>query len=347
MKILEMNLKKGFVKVVPETFDDLWHLYNIIERGDRVGAMSARREETGRDRIRQERGEKRRMWLEVEAQDIEFSEFSDRLRVGGPIREGPDDVGGHHTLNLEKGMEVSITKEDWKDHQIQLIKEAVEATARPLLTFISIDDEEATLATLHHHGVKWVATVHSRLPGKDQGGRERAKEEYFGDVLATLAQVKKEGPVVICGPGFTRDEFVRWGKERRPELFEGCTVEGTSQAGMPGIYEMMKRDIVSRVIAATRVAQETAAVEQLLTEVARDGPATYGLKEVETALEAGAVLRLLVTDELMRSGRADRLFELAKRTGAEYMVVSTAHDSGRKLASLGGAGALLRYRIPS
>jgi stalled ribosome rescue protein Dom34 len=36
LKVLEMNLKKGFVKVVPETVDDFWHLYNVIYRDDRV-----------------------------------------------------------------------------------------------------------------------------------------------------------------------------------------------------------------------------------------------------------------------------------------------------------------------
>ncbi|MGQ9582883.1 MAG: mRNA surveillance protein pelota [Thermoplasmatota archaeon] len=344
MRVLYRDPRGFRLKLFIDNPDDLWHLYNILERGDRVGAMSSRREETGHDKLRQERGEKRRMWLEVEVQDVEFSEFSDRLRVGGPIREGPQDLGARHTLNIEAGMEVSITKAEWREHQIQILREAVEATARPILTFVSMDDEEALIATLHHHGVRCVSTIPSRLPGKDDGSRGRRKEEWFGEVLSALAQAKMEGPVVVCGPGFTREEFVRWGRERRPGLFEGCTVEGTGQSGMAGIYEMMKRGIVSRTISATRVGQETAAVEGLLTEIARSGPVAYGVDEVRRALEAGAVLRLLVTDEMMRSGRAEELFRMARGTGASYMVVSTAHEAGKRLAHLGGAGAILRYR---
>jgi protein pelota len=34
--IIEMRLKKGIVKVVPENLDDLWHLYNIIYKNDNV-----------------------------------------------------------------------------------------------------------------------------------------------------------------------------------------------------------------------------------------------------------------------------------------------------------------------
>lgn len=325
--------------------DDLWHLYNVIGKGDRVGALSARREETGADKLRQERGEKKKMWLEVEVAEVEFAEFSDRLRVSGVIREGPQDLGSFHTLNLTMDDEVSISKEDWKDHQIDIIRQAVDATLTPMLTFVSIDDEEATMATLHHHGVKWVATVPSNVSGKDYPGKGAGKEQFFGDVLAVLAQIKKDGPVIICGPGFARDEFFKFGKERRPELLASAHVEGTGQSGMTGIYEMMKRDIVSRLIAETRVGQETAQVEALLAEIAKDDKYGYGIEEVERALQQGAVVMLLVTDELMRKGKAEPLFRLAKRTNAKYMIISTAHEAGKRLAHLGGAGAILRYKM--
>jgi protein pelota len=114
---------------------------------------------------------------------------------------------------------------------------------------------------------------------------------------------------------------------------------------MTGIYEMMKRDIVSRLIAETRGGQETAQVEALLAEIGKDGNCAYGIDEVERALQLGAAVMLLVTDELMRKGKAEKLFRLAKRTGARYMIISTAHEAGKRLAHLGGAGALLRYKM--
>jgi protein pelota len=344
MRILYKDPKGHKLKLFVDTPDDLWHLYNVIEKGDRVGALSARREETGRDKIRQERGEKRKMWLELEVQEVEFADFSDRLRVSGPIREGPQDLGSFHTLNIETGIDVSIMKEDWKDHQIEIVREAVAATTKPLLTFVSIDDEEASLATLHHHGVKWVADIPAHVSGKDYETRGGGREQFFGDVLAMLGQVKKDGPVVLCGPGFTREEFLRFGRERRPELFESVHSEGTGQSGMTGIYEMMKRDIVSRVISESRVGQETAQVEALLEEIAKDGACAYGLDEVRGVLEKGAVVMLLVTDELMRKGMAEKLFRMAKKTNAKYMIISTAHEAGKRLGHLGGAGALLRYK---
>ena len=42
LKILETNLKKGFVKVVPDTMDDFWHLYNVIYKNDVVYSYTTR-----------------------------------------------------------------------------------------------------------------------------------------------------------------------------------------------------------------------------------------------------------------------------------------------------------------
>jgi protein pelota len=40
LKIVQKNLQQGFVKVVADTQDDLWHLYNVIYKGDEVYAMT-------------------------------------------------------------------------------------------------------------------------------------------------------------------------------------------------------------------------------------------------------------------------------------------------------------------
>jgi protein pelota len=42
MKVMKRGLKKGIVKVVPERLDDLWHLYNIVTKGDEVHARTTR-----------------------------------------------------------------------------------------------------------------------------------------------------------------------------------------------------------------------------------------------------------------------------------------------------------------
>ena len=90
---------------------------------------------------------------------------------------------------------------------------------------------------------------------------------------------------------------------------------------------------------------ETEVVEQFLVEISRNGLFSYGIDELKNALDAGAVLNLLVTNEFIRTPTCAVLLNKAKSTGSKVTVISTAHEAGKKLAGFGGAGAILRYKI--
>jgi len=65
LKILGKNLKKGFVKVIPETMDDLWHLYNVIYEKDEVYAFTTREVKPDGKYDRPGRGERISVFLGV------------------------------------------------------------------------------------------------------------------------------------------------------------------------------------------------------------------------------------------------------------------------------------------
>ncbi|MBI4416011.1 MAG: pelota family protein [Euryarchaeota archaeon] len=111
-----------------------------------------------------------------------------------------------------------------------------------------------------------------------------------------------------------------------------------------GIQEALKGGSGAKVLEESRVGLETGLVERLLEEIARDGKVAYG-PEVEVAAEAGAVETLLVTDLAVRTPEGERLMRTVDTARGNVVVVSTHHDAGKKLASLGGVAAFLRYRI--
>ena len=63
MRILGRDPGAGSMKVMPETDEDMWHLYNVLEAGDLLTASTTRREEKSADKIRAEKMEKKRMTL--------------------------------------------------------------------------------------------------------------------------------------------------------------------------------------------------------------------------------------------------------------------------------------------
>jgi len=58
LEIIEKNLHKGYIKLVPESVDDFWHLYNVINKGDEVYAYSSRAIKTDQEYSRPKSGER-------------------------------------------------------------------------------------------------------------------------------------------------------------------------------------------------------------------------------------------------------------------------------------------------
>jgi len=344
MKVLHQDRFKGEIKMQVEVADDLWHLYNILTPGDLVYASTYRREETRSDKIRAERGEKKRMTLGIRLEKVEFGEFDNRLRLLGVIEEGPQDVGAYHTLIMEEGEVLSIIKQQWRPSQLDRVQRAVEDSKKPCVIFIALDDDEATVAVLRQFGVKRLADIYSGGHGKMYATKEEG--DYFGEVIAKAKQAHSPGvPIIVLGPGFAKETLMARGREKDPEMFSKAFLYHTGQSGMNGIQELMRRGMGAEVLKDSRVAEETELVEKLLEQVGTDGLATYGPKEVREAVKAGAVEQLLILDTMVREKDVEALMRSVEDARGRVTVVSELHEGGKKLESLGGMAALLRYKI--
>jgi protein pelota len=353
VRILKKGPKGLELKLYIDNLNDLWYLYNLVEVDDLVFGLTFRRDERSDDKIRPERIEKKKVRLGVRVNKIEFHDFSDRLRVHGLIeRSSKSDIslGAHHTLNFVAGNDISIIKEsEWADHQLDQVHEAVKATKVPIITILAIEDDNATLAVLYQYGIQNVGNIPAHISGKQYESTKSSKDEkhqYFSEVLSQLKNTIDEGsPLIIIGPGFTKNEFEMFGKDKAPELFKNVTIFNTGQAGMTGVHEALKGNALKNVIQDLRVVQETELVERLFSEISKNGLFVYGPAEVEDALNRGAVEILLLTDVIVRTNQANKILELAKSTGCKPMIISTVHEAGKKLDGLGGVGGILRYKL--
>lgn len=347
MKVIFKDPKSGEIKLVPENLDDIWHLYNIIEEGDLVRAVTFRTAEGEKaDKLRAKKTEKKKMKLGIRVEKVAFHEFSNRLRIQGVITEGQQDLGSYHTFNIdaEEMQPLSILKDRWKLHQLQRIDEAVQQRTQPMLVFVSLDDDAATVALLYQSGVQQVAEIDAHRSGKMYESKETA-QEYYSEIFSVIKTVKKpESPLVVIGPGFAREHLIKIGKEKEPALFRDCITHATANAEMNGIHEALKVGIVEQITKENRVSKETQAVEKVLEEIKKDGLVTYGAKEVEEALSRGAAEKLLLSDVLVRSKNGERLLTLARNTHCDFMIINTMHEAGKKFEGIGGVAALLRFK---
>ncbi|MFT0898523.1 mRNA surveillance protein pelota [Candidatus Methanoprimaticola sp. MG2] len=346
MRILGEDPASGGIKVLIETDEDIWHLYNVIEVGDLVTASTTRREEKAADKLRAERAEKKRMTLGVRMEKIEFSEEDLRLKLLGTIETGPQDIGQHHTLILENGDSLTISKPHWRETQLERIKRAVADSKKPRIVFVSLDQDDATIAVLRQYGLKEVVSIRSGRSGKQYAEKPQV-DGYHAEIASKLEPlIEPNMPVVLLGPGFEKETLADDLKRMRPDLFGKTYVYHTGQCGMAGINELLKAGMGADVLRDSSVGSEIEAVERLMSEISKpEGLGTYGTEEVRNASLAGAVDLLLILDSKVREQDLDDVVRAVESQKGTVMVVSGQHDGGKSLASLGGMGAILRYKL--
>jgi len=342
-------LKHGKIKLVVETLDDLWHLQHLVEPNDIATAQTWRREREVGDKLRPERLKKRRVTLSIRVEEVEFHKHANRLRLLGTILRGPD-IGKHHSFSLEFGSALAITK-TWRPDHLNRIRVAVRASRRPRVLLVALEDVSAELALVRQYGLDEIGTISRAKVGKRYAvEREADTRKFFHELAAAMNDIiLREGVrvAIVAGPGFTKDAFVEFLREKYPELIPKIKRDNISSGGRSGLYEIVRRGLVEQVSHENRISFETSLIDRLMMEIAKGGLATYGEVEVKRAASLGAVEKLLVADELLRRNRAgvEEVLEQVRRTRGQVIVVSTEHDAGKQLLSLGGIAALLRFKV--
>lgn len=349
MRIVWKDLEEDRIKLQTENLNDLWHLQHLISPDDIVTSHTWRRPESENDKIRPERREKERVKLTVRVKEVEFQEFSNKLRVLGIIEKGPD-VGNHHTINIDTDSEFILTK-DWESDQLERLEEAKKASKRPTVLLVAADDETATFGLVRQYGLKELTEINSTTSGKMyDSDREASDSEYYGKVSSTINnffESRDIQSVIVAGPGVAKKEIQSVLEEKYPNVAERTHLGATSHTGRSGLNEIIRRGIVKRVSKKDRTSKETELIEKLMEEISTDGKGTYGIENVKKATESGAVDKLLVSDKVLREEREDvrPLMEEVRNKGGKVIVISSEHDSGKQFLRIGGLGALLRYKL--
>lgn len=356
MKIIEKNLPQGFVKVVPDSPDDLWHLYNVIYKGDEVYAFSSRAIKSNTETSRPKSAERVSAFMGVKVESVGWDKFLGKLRVHGLICHAPEIIpeGAHHTLSIALNQPLTIVKHEWPKHLLDRLSRASE-TEKPML-IISIDDEGFAIAETKQYGYETRVEQRTRLPGKqDADKRVEATKGYFRLALNSLDKLweQNHNPLVIIGAGFVKNDFVKYLSEECSEMNKAIVdVKSVNNGGTAGIDEALRSGVLLKAAHQLRIVNETETMEEVMKRLGKgEGTVTYGLESVENAVKMGAVEKLLIADTKIRDANEKQRLELeslmreAEKRNAKITVISTEHEAGAKLLSLGGIAGLLRYPL--
>lgn len=357
MKIIEKNLKKDYMKVIPETADDLWHLYNVILKNDTVYANTTREIKQDEKYGRPQRGQRVSVFLGLGVEEVAWDKFMGRLRVHGIIVEAPERVptGAHHTISIALNMALTIIKKKWARQQVERLEKASRVSEKPIV-IVSIDDENYAIGVTAQYGVNIKIEERIKLPGKlEAEKRSDAFKRYFDRVLICLRQVRGDSnyPVVIIGVGYVKNDFAQYIRNEADDITKGVIdVKSVNNGGATGINEALRSGILSHTVKQLRVAEETGIMEEVLKRLAKsETRVAYGFEEVKEAVGMGATEKLIVADSLLRDSSDEERLKLeevmkeAENKRGEIVVMSTENEAGNQLLGLGGIAALLRFNV--
>lgn len=353
MKIIHRNFKEGKIKLSPENLDDLWYLKSVIFSGDNVTGVSYRRIKDD-EKLRADKGQRVRMFLGLDVKEVEFSPYSSSLRINGIITSGPEDLisyGTYHTMDVRLNDTITIKKTKWLKWHLDRLKEAEMASKAPMVLIVCIEDGEAEFGIVRRYGMDFPVRISVSVSGKRYDKQHDATvKDFYSQVSVKIQEmVAKDGfeVVILCGPGFYKDNLLDYIKQKNPGTAEICHLEATGSPGRVGIQEILKRKVLERIVKEDRLTLETGLVERVFEEVSKGtGLSTYGLTQVNQALEIGAVETLLVSDNFIRKYKnSDGLIEKARNIRAQVIIVSTEHEGGERLEAIGGIAGILRFAL--
>ena len=356
MKLLKKNFNDGFLDLIVDTEEDLWYLAEMIKEGDSVRGSATRKIKVGHN---QDATIKKTFTVTIRVENVSYDVTA--LRVNGIVLVAPEEVprGSHQNITAELGSRLSITKEYWSRLDREKIEEAQEQHKDTLL--ILVDRTDAVMVMLKKRGYETALTLRGEARGKQY---QTASKDFFKELAEQLLNVVTSAQphtIIIAASSFWHDELKKNLRELETVLNKKLIFVSYANSGREKDIEgLFTSKELGRLLDEERIGREIRNVEDALERLAKRDRIAYGLKEVSTAATMGAVETLLISEKLLLEKRMqkdskdqgdrnhreleDLLHTVEKMNGA-VQIIRSNHDAGKRLKSLGGVLALLRYDI--
>ncbi len=349
MQILTKNYKAGKLKLKITDPDDLWYLSHIIDPKDSLKGTATRKVKIGDSD--NAKVAKKKITLTIEAEKVEYVAENKTLRVNGTILVGPEDIpkGSYQNITLEIGSECTITKSQWLKYHTERVDDATKTKYTYL--FCLFDRDEAMFALSSKSGYKIIARLKSDMPKKAY--ETNTKATFYEQILAQIVAYDKRETlqhIIIASPSFYKESVLKLVKDS--DLKKKITAVSCSSISKAGLEEVSKSPELTQILVSSRTRLEAVLVEELFSEIGKEGAYAYGYKQTLGAITQGAIAKLFVTDSFISKLREkDKYHELDEQLkivdsfGAEVHIISSENAAGKKIDGIGGIAATLRYKL--
>ena len=118
-------------------------------------------------------------------------------------------------------------------------------------------------------------------------------------MLKIIAEIS--GPLIIAGPGFVKDDFVRYARNKNSAPAGRAIVVETRRIGKGAVQDVIGTGTLEKLIGDIQLSREVKLMDEVLLRISRDGAVAYGKQQVASAIEYGAVDEVLLADTQLRN----------------------------------------------
>lgn len=346
------TLEEGF-RLRIESEDDLWALSQLCRPNSILGMLSHRRDSTTgtQEDGRAKSAERKPMWIVLNIEKTEFQPFTDNLRAHGIIKDANFDIGSHHTHIISPGDEVELEfPGGFIKSDLSLLKETISSGSRAKSALIVVENDEIILFEVTSHGIRDVSQFSMRGGGKRINDSSGVRRDFFEKVAKeTILVFTDDMPMVICGPGLAREQFesiLKSNGSKNQILNAATSIGGRSAAN-----EVLADGLADAVLGEHALVSQIKAIEEGLKRISTNGAVAFGMNFISEAADSGAIETLAIDANLIRSPDIEvrenweSILQTTELSKGIIIQVSQEHDSAQQLLGLGGAIALLRWKM--
>ncbi|KAJ2504488.1 Translation factor pelota, partial [Coemansia sp. RSA 2049] len=217
MKLIYKRIEKdssGSVRLVPEHPEDMWHVYNLIQKNDQLEASTVRgvKSESSTGSVSTDRV---RIKLTISIEDMFFDVQAGALRINGRnIAENKFvGVGQYHTLDLEMNQAFTLIKPEWDFISLQRIDNACDITRQADVAAVTMQEGLAVICLVTQYMTVVRQRIEIPIPRKRRGSTtnyEKAVERFYEQIYRSIKQHVDFDIIkvfILGSPGFLRDQF--------------------------------------------------------------------------------------------------------------------------------------------
>lgn len=371
MKLVGRRIEKngpGYVALVPEEAEDMWHIYNLIRVEDIVRCKTFRKVVT-ESSSGTTSSQRKQTVLTIRVEAIDFEPGANTLHLKGRNVEENNFVklGAYHTLDLEPNRKFTLEKLEWDTIDLERLDVALDPAAQADVAAVVLHEGLAHICLLTPAMTLVRAKIDMQIPRKRKGlttNHEKGMQRFLDAVSAAFLRHVNFTTikcVLVASRGFLKEQFLqhllRYAEAQDKKITSenrGKFMLTHSSSGFKhALKEVLEDPAVAIRLADTKAQGEVKALntffELMSTEPDR---AVYGYKHVDIANSEQAIDTLLLSDSLFRSQdlctrkRYVALVENVRQQNGVVLIFSSMHVSGEQLSLLTGCAAILRFPIP-